>query len=203
MKYVLAIDQGTTSSRAILFNDKLDAAFASQEEFSQHFPKPGWVEHNPDDIWNSVLSVCNNVIRQAGITGNDILSIGISNQRETTLIWNKRTGEPVQNAIVWQDRRTSDMCNQLRTDCHQEKITKITGLLLDPYFSGTKVKWLLERYEEIRTACEKGDYVFGTVDTFLIWKLTEGRKHVTDATNASRTMLYDINANCWSEEICN
>ena len=202
MKYVLAIDQGTTSSRAILFNDKLDVAFVSQEEFAQHFPKPGWVEHNPDDIWKSVLLVCNNVIRKAEITGKDILSIGISNQRETTLIWNKKTGKPVQNAIVWQDRRTSDMCNQLKADYHQEMITKTTGLLLDPYFSGTKVKWLLENNEEIRTACENGDYLFGTVDTFLIWKLTGGRKHLTDATNAARTMLYDIDGNCWSKEIC-
>ena len=202
MKYVLAIDQGTTSSRAILFNDKLDVAFVAHEEFAQHFPKPGWVEHNPDDIWKSVLSVCNKVIRKAGITGKDILSIGISNQRETTLIWNKKTGKPVQNAIVWQDRRTSDICNQLKADQHQEMITKTTGLLLDPYFSGTKVKWLLENNEEIRTGCENGDYLFGTVDTFLIWKLTGGRKHLTDATNAARTMLYDIDGNCWSKEIC-
>ena len=202
MKYILAIDQGTTSSRAILFDDKLNMAFVAQEEFTQHFPKPGWVEHNPDDIWNSVLSVCNNVIRQAGITGNDILSIGISNQRETTLIWNKKTGKPLQNAIVWQDRRTSDMCNQLRTDGHQEMITKITGLLLDPYFSGTKVKWLLENNSEIKIDCENCDYLFGTIDTFLIWKLTGGKKHLTDATNAARTMLYDIDRNCWSKEIC-
>ena len=153
MKYILAIDQGTTSSRAILFDDKLDMAFVAQEEFTQHFPKPGWVEHNPDDIWDSVLSVCNNVIRQAGISGNDILSIGISNQRETTLIWNKKTGKPLQNAIVWLDRRTSDMCNQLRTDGHQEMITKINGLLLDTYFSGTKVKWLIENNAEIKIDC--------------------------------------------------
>ncbi len=203
MKYVLAIDQGTTSSRAILFDSNLTAAFISQREFKQHFPKPGWVEHDPDEIWRSVLLVCKSVIKKAGITGNEISSIGISNQRETTLIWNRKTGKPLYNAIVWQDRRTSDICNRLKADNHEKMITTITGLLLDPYFSGTKVKWLLERFEEIRTACEKGDYVFGTVDTFLIWKLTEGRKHVTDATNASRTMLYDINANCWSEEICN
>ena len=134
MKYILAIDQGTTSSRAILFDDKLDMAFVAQEEFTQHFPKPGWVEHNPDDIWDSVLSVCNNVIRQAGISGNDILSIGISNQRETTLIWNKKTGKPLQNAIVWQDRRTSDMCNQLKVDSHQEMITKTTPKDVKPFF---------------------------------------------------------------------
>ncbi len=202
MKYILAIDQGTTSSRAILFNDNLDVAFVDQEEFTQCFPKSGWVEHNPDDIWNSVLSVCNNVIRKAEITGNDILSIGISNQRETTLIWNKKTGKPLQNAIVWQDRRTSDICNQLKADGYQEMITKTTGLLLDPYFSATKVKWLIDNNEEIRIACESGDYLFGTVDTFLIWKLTEGKKHLTDATNAARTMLYDIDKNCWSKEIC-
>ena len=202
MKYVLAIDQGTTSSRAVLFDKNLEVAFISQEEFPQHFPKPGWVEHNPDDIWNSVISVCKNVIEQAGITGKDILSIGISNQRETTLIWNKRTSKPIHNAIVWQDRRTSDICNEFKADYREETITKKTGLLLDPYFSGTKVKWLLDQNDTIRTACENGDYLFGTVDSFLIWKLTGGQVHVTDATNASRTMLFDIDENCWSKEIC-
>ena len=202
MKYVLAIDQGTTSSRAVLFDKNLEVAFISQEEFPQHFPKPGWVEHNPDDIWNSVISVCKSVIKQAGITGKDILSIGISNQRETTLIWDKRTGKPIHNAIVWQDRRTSDICNELKADYREEMITKKTGLLLDPYFSGTKVKWLLDQNDTIRTACENGDYLFGTVDSFLIWKLTGGQVHVTDATNASRTMLFDIDENCWSKEIC-
>ena len=202
MKYILAIDQGTTSSRAILFNDKLDAAFVSQVEFTQYFPKPGWVEHNPDEIWNSVLLVCNNVIEKAGISGKDILSIGISNQRETSLIWCKKTGKPLQNAIVWQDRRTSNICKQLKANYYQKLITNITGLLLDPYFSGTKLKWLLDNNEEIRTSCENGDYLFGTIDTFLIWKLTGGKRHLTDATNAARTMLFDIDKNCWSQEIC-
>ena len=200
---MLSIDQGTTSSRAILFDKNLEAKFVSQKEFTQHFPKPGWVEHKPDEIWDSVLSVCNSVINKAGITGKDISSIGISNQRETTVIWNKKTGKPLYNAIVWQDRRTSGICNDLKADHQEELITKITGLLLDPYFSATKVKWLLDQNEDVRPACENGDYLFGTIDTFLIWNLTEGKRHVTDATNASRTMLYDIGADCWSEEICN
>ena len=202
MKYVLAIDQGTTSSRAVLFDENLQVAFMSQEEFPQHFPKPGWVEHNPEDIWNSVISVCKDVIRKAAITGKNILSIGISNQRETTLIWDKKTGKPIYNAIVWQDRRTSDICNKLKAGNHEAMVTKTTGLLLDPYFSATKVKWLLDQNEGIRTACKNGDYLFGTVDTFLVWKLTGGKAHVTDATNASRTMFFDIDKNCWSKEIC-
>ena len=202
MKYVLAIDQGTTSSRAILFNRAMEPEFISQQEFPQYFPKPGWVEHDPEEIWNSVLLVCKSVISKAGISGKDIVSIGISNQRETALIWNKHTGKPLQNAIVWQDRRTSSICNKLKDANHEEMITKTTGLLLDPYFSGTKVKWLLEQNEEIRSNCETGNYLFGTVDTFLIWRLTGGEKHVTDATNASRTMLFNIDADCWSEEMC-
>ncbi len=202
MKYVLAIDQGTTSSRAILFDKRLNPKYISQKEFPQYFPKPGWVEHDPEEIWNSVLSVCKSVISKAGIQGNDIVSIGISNQRETTLIWNKQTGKLLQNAIVWQDRRTSGICNELRDANCEELITKTTGLLLDPYFSGTKVKWLLDQNEEIRNECENGNYLFGTIDTFLIWKLTNGKRHVTDATNASRTMLFDIDSDCWSEEIC-
>jgi glycerol kinase len=202
MKYVLAIDQGTTSSRAVLFNKSMEAAFISQKEFPQHFPKSGWVEHDPNDIWNSVLSVCKDVMKKAGITGRNVVSIGITNQRETTLIWNKKTGDAIHNAIVWQDRRTSDICAALKENNHEEMITETTGLLLDPYFSATKVKWLLDQNEEIRIACQNGDYLFGTVDTFLIWKLTDGQLHLTDATNASRTMLYDIDKNCWSEEIC-
>ena len=203
MKYVLAIDQGTTSSRAILFNQSMELAFISQKEFPQYFPQSGWVEHDADDIWNSVLFVCKDVMKKAGITGRNVVSIGITNQRETTLIWNKKTGEVIHNAIVWQDRRTSDICKELRKNNHEEMITKITGLLLDPYFSATKVKWLLDQNEGIRVACQNGDYLFGTVDTFLIWRLTDGQMHLTDATNASRTMLYDIDKGCWSEEICN
>ncbi len=202
MSYVLAIDQGTTSSRAVLFDKTLEPKFMSQEEFPQHFPQPGWVEHNPDDIWNSVLSVCTSVISKAKITGRDIVSIGITNQRETTLIWNKRTGKPLQNAIVWQDRRTSNICDEFKAANYEKMITKTTGLLLDPYFSATKIKWLLDQNEEIREECEKGEYLFGTVDTFLIWKLTKGKRHVTDATNASRTMLFNLETDCWSEEIC-
>ena len=172
MKYVLAIDQGTTSSRAILFNQSMELAFISQKEFPQYFPQSGWVEHDADDIWNSVLFVCKDVMKKAGITGRNVVSIGITNQRETTLIWDKKTGEVIHNAIVWQDRRTSDICKELRKNNHEEMITKITGLLLDPYFSATKVKWLLDQNEGIRVACQNGDYLFGTVDTFLIWRLT-------------------------------
>ena len=202
MKYVLAIDQGTTSSRAILFDKNLQVKFLSQKEFTQYFPKSGWVEHDPLEIWSSVLFVCNDVIKKAGITGNDIVSIGISNQRETTIIWNKKTGKPLYNAIVWQDRRTLSICDELKANNYEKIITKTTGLLVDPYFSGTKIKWILDRNQEIREACENGEYLFGTIDTFLIWNFTEGKSHVTDATNASRTMLYDIGADCWSEEIC-
>ena len=202
MKYVLAIDQGTTSTRAILFNESMELAFISKKEFPQYFPQSGWVEHVPNDIWNSVLFVCKDVMKKAGITGRDVVSIGITNQRETTLIWNKETGKEIHNAIVWQDRRTSDICKVLKANNHEEMITKTTGLLLDPYFSATKVKWLLDQNEEIRVACENGDYLFGTIDTFLIWKLTGGQMHLTDATNASRTMLYDINKGRWSKEIC-
>ena len=202
MNYVLAIDQGTTSSRAILFTKNMDAAFVSQKEFPQYFPKSGWVEHDPNDIWESVMFVCQDVMSKAGITGAQIVSIGITNQRETTLIWSKKTGKPIHNAIVWQDRRTSDMCKSLRENGHERLITETTGLLLDPYFSATKIKWLLDQNNSIRSKCERGEYLFGTVDTFLIWKLTGHKAHLTDATNASRTMLYDIEKDCWSKNIC-
>ena len=202
MNYVLAIDQGTTSSRAILFTKNMDAAFVSQKEFPQYFPKSGWVEHDPNDIWESVMFVCQDVMSKAGITGAQIVSIGITNQRETTLIWSKKTGKPIHNAIVWQDRRTSDMCKSLRENGHERLITETTGLLLDPYFSATKIKWLLDKNNSIRSKCERGEYLFGTVDTFLMWKLTGHKAHLTDATNASRTMLYDIEKDCWSKNIC-
>ena len=154
MKYVLAIDQGTTSSRAILFDKNLQVKFLSQKEFTQYFPKSGWVEHDPFEIWSSVLFVCNDVIKKAGITGNDIVSIGISNQRETTIIWNKKTGKPLYNAIVWQDRRTLSICDELKANNYEKIITKTTGLLVDPYFSGTKIKWILDRNQEISFCCD-------------------------------------------------
>ena len=202
MKFVLSIDQGTTSSRAILFNKDLEPAFTAQKEFQQIFPNSGWVEHDPEEIWKSVVFVCKEVMRKANIDASQIVSIGITNQRETTLIWEKNSGKPIHNAIVWQDRRTRKICENLRRDNCEKMISEKTGLLLDPYFSATKVKWLIDRFRDRYPKFHKGDYLFGTVDTFLIWRLTNGKVHATDATNASRTMLYDIEKDCWSNDIC-
>ncbi|MBT5074465.1 MAG: glycerol kinase GlpK [Kordiimonadaceae bacterium] len=200
MKYVLGLDQGTTSSRAILFDDKMHPAFIAQQEFEQIFPASGWVEHNPDDIWTTTLCTAKEVLDKAGISTSDIVSIGITNQRETTIIWDKNTGEPIYNAIVWQDRRTADICESLKDRNLEPEINLKTGLLLDPYFSGTKIKWLLDNIAGARENVDK--LLFGTVDSFLIWKLTGGRSHLTDATNASRTMLYNIDKGCWDADIC-
>ncbi|QFT61131.1 Glycerol kinase (plasmid) [Sulfitobacter sp. THAF37] len=202
MKYVLSIDQGTTSSRAILFDEGLNLHATAQEEFPQIFPQSGWVEHDPRDLWASTAGTCRQVIERAGIDAKDIVSIGITNQRETTVVWNRRTGEPVHNAIVWQDRRTGDFCRTLREAGHAEMFADRTGLLLDPYFSATKLKWILDNAEGARDAAARGELLFGTVDTYLIWKLTGGAAHVTDATNAARTMLYDIRKGRWSQTIC-
>jgi glycerol kinase len=199
--YVLAIDQGTTSSRAILFDGKLVNAGMSQQEFTQHFPNSGWVEHDPEDIWRTTLETCRDAMEQAGAKAADIAAIGITNQRETTLVWDRRTGEPVHRAIVWQDRRTAPLCEKLRNGGHEADVTARTGLLLDPYFSGTKVAWILDNVEGARAAAEEGHLAFGTVDCFLIWKLTGGRVHRTDATNASRTLLYNIHENSWDETL--
>ncbi|EPX75936.1 glycerol kinase GlpK [Salipiger mucosus] len=202
MRYILAIDQGTTSSRAILFDDRMTVAASAQEEFEQHFPDSGWVEHDCGDLWSSTAATCRAAMEKAGIHGSDIAGIGITNQRETTLIWDRETGKPIHNAIVWQDRRTSEMCQELREAGHEEAVTAKTGLLLDPYFSATKVKWLLDNVEGARERAERGELAFGTVDTWLIWKLTDGKRHVTDATNAARTMLYDIREGRWSSTMC-
>ncbi|WP_116134540.1 glycerol kinase GlpK [Tropicimonas sp. IMCC34043] len=202
MTHVLAIDQGTTSSRAILFDKDLNVTATAQEEFAQHFPASGWVEHDPAEIWSTTARTCRDVIARAGIEPREIVAIGITNQRETTLVWNRKTGEPIHNAIVWQDRRTADTCRDLRAAGHEPMVTLRTGLLLDPYFSATKLKWLLDHVEGARAAAEAGDLLFGTVDSFLIWKLTGGRVHATDATNAARTMLYDIRKGRWSTTIC-
>ncbi len=202
MTHILAIDQGTTSSRAILFDADMRVRAVAQEEFTQHFPASGWVEHDPADIWASTAGTCRAAIERAGIRPEDIAAIGITNQRETTVVWDRKTGKPVHNAIVWQDRRTSQMCQGLREAGHEAMVTEQTGLLLDPYFSGTKLAWVLENVDGARTAAEQGDLLFGTVDCFLIWKLTGGAVHATDATNAARTLLYDIKRGCWSEEIC-
>ena len=192
MTYILAIDQGTTSSRAIIFDAAMRVTATVQEEFTQHFPKSGWVEHDVSDIWSSTASTCRGAIEKAGITVSDIAAIGITNQRETTLVWNRETGQPIHNAIVWQDRRTSDMCAALKAEGFEAEVTEKTGLLLDPYFSGTKLKWLLDNVEGARADAKAGKLMFGTVDSYLIWKLSGGVSHVTDATNAARTMLYNI-----------
>lgn len=198
-KYILAIDQGTTSSRAIVFNEDRTIAGVGQKEFTQHFPRDGWVEHDPEEIWDSVVWAVNKAIKDAGIDAKDIAAIGITNQRETTLIWDRKTGKAIHNAIVWQDRRTAAHCAKLKKAGHETMVTKRTGLLLDPYFSGTKVKWLLENVKGARKRAEKGELAFGTVDSFLIWRLTGGKSHVTDATNAGRTLLFDIARNQWDK----
>ena len=200
MTHILAIDQGTTSTRAIVFDASMTAVASAQEEFPQHFPNSGWVEHDPSDLWATTAATCRAAIEKSG--GAVIAAIGITNQRETTLVWDRKTGKPVHNAIVWQDRRTSSMCQALKVDGFEEVVTDRTGLLLDPYFSGTKLSWILDNVEGARARAEAGELVFGTVDTWLVWNLTGGAAHVTDATNAARTMLYDIRKGRWSQTIC-
>ena len=202
MTFILAIDQGTTSTRAILFDENMRAHKTAQQEFPQHFPQSGWVEHDPADLWNTTVATCRQVVADAGIDASDIAAIGITNQRETTVVWNKLTGEPVYNAIVWQDRRTDSMCKALKSRGLEGLISKRTGLLLDPYFSGTKLAWILQNDPKAMMAAAKGELLFGTVDSFLIWKLTGGAVHATDATNASRTMLYNIDKGEWDLGIC-
>jgi len=200
-KYVLAIDQGTTSSRAILFDEAFRIASVAQREFAQHYPRSGWVEHDPEDIWQTTLTTCRESIECVNAKPGDIAAIGITNQRETTLVWDRETGRPIHRAIVWQDRRTADICTSLKKAGHEPAIREKTGLLLDPYFSGTKIAWLLDHAEGARAKAEQGRLAFGTIDTFLLWRLTGGRVHATDATNASRTLLYDINKGRWSDAL--
>ena len=202
MTHILAIDQGTTSSRAIVFDAAMTVIATAQEEFAQHFPNSGWVEHDPSDLWSTTAGTCRAAIEKAGLGPEDIAAIGITNQRETTVVWDRTSGQPIYNAIVWQDRRTSDYCRQLREAGHAEMITARTGLLVDPYFSGTKLKWILDHVSGARDRARRGELLFGTVDSFLIWKLTGGASHLTDATNAARTMLYDIHKGRWSRSIC-
>ncbi|MEX5727769.1 glycerol kinase [Rhodovulum iodosum] len=202
MTYILAIDQGTTSSRAILFDRTMKIAAVAQEEFTQHYPASGWVEHDAADLWSTTAGTCREAIERAGIAPADIAAVGITNQRETTVVWDRKTGQPIHNAIVWQDRRTSNLCTELKAAGHEPMVTETTGLLLDPYFSGTKLRWLLDNVEGARARAEAGELAFGTVDTWLIWRLTGGKLHVTDATNAARTMLYDIRKGEWSTNIC-
>ena len=199
--FVLAIDQGTTSTRAMLFRADTSVAAIAQQEFPQHFPADGEVEHEPEDLWTTTLETCRGAMRQAGARAKDIVAIGITNQRETTLLWDRATGRPVHRAIVWQDRRTADLCAQLRSAGHEAIFAAKTGLLLDPYFSGTKLAWLLGRTPDIAESAARGELAFGTVDTYLLWRLTGGKVHATDATNASRTLLFDIHRGCWDDEL--
>lgn len=202
MTHILAIDQGTTSSRAILFDGGLKVAATAQQEFTQHFPASGWVEHDPMDLWTTTAGTCRAVMEKAGLRADDIAAIGITNQRETTVVWDRKTGQPIHNAIVWQDRRTADLCRQLKADGHEDRVSEITGLLLDPYFSGTKLKWILDNVDGARARAEAGELAFGTVDSWLVWNLTGGAVHATDATNAARTLLYDIKRGVWSDHMC-
>lgn len=200
-KYILSLDQGTTSSRAILFNEKGEIVHSSQKEFTQHFPKPGWVEHNANEIWGSILAVIAGVLSESGVKPEQIAGIGITNQRETAVVWDKETGTPVYNAIVWQSRQTSGICDELKEKGLNDLFRDKTGLLIDAYFSGTKVKWILDNVEGARQKADEGKLLFGTIDTWLIWKLSGGKAHVTDYSNASRTLMYNIHELKWDEEL--
>src|SRR3569623_1028452 len=201
MSFVLAIDQGTTSSRAIVFRGDISIAAKAQAEFPQHFPASGWGEHEPEDIWTSTIMVCRDAIAQAGITAKDIAAIGITNQRETTVVWDRATGQAVHRAVVWQDRRTADICARLKSAGHEPAISAKTGLIIDPYFSGTKVAWILDHVPGARERAMRGELLFGTVDCYLLWRLTGGKVHATDATNASRTLLFNIHTGQWDDEL--
>lgn len=201
MNYILSLDQGTTSSRAILFDRHGTIKAMAQKEFEQIFPQPGWVEHDPNEIWSSQTSVAAEVVTKADIRPNQIAAIGITNQRETTIVWDRKTGKPIYNAIVWQDRRTAPITEELKDKNLEETFRSKTGLVLDPYFSGTKIKWLLDNVDGARQKAERGDLLFGTVDSWLIWKMTAGQNHVTDATNASRTLLYNIHEHKWDKDL--
>jgi glycerol kinase len=199
--YILSLDQGTTSSRAIIFDEKIGVIASAQKEFKQHFPQDGWVEHNPNDIWSSTLESAQQAISKAKIEESLVSGIGITNQRETTIVWDRKTGDPIYNAIVWQDRRTSNFCKSLREKGLEEKIRSRTGLVIDPYFSASKIHWILNNVQGAKQRAETGDLAFGTVDTFLLWKLTAGKSHLTDVTNASRTQLYNIHDQCWDKDL--
>lgn len=201
MPNILAIDQGTTSTRALIFDGDMKIVASAQQEFEQHFPKSGWVEHQPEDIWQTTLTTCREAIAKAGIEASQVNAIGITNQRETTVVWDRTTGKPIHRAIVWQDRRTADTCNRLKVEGHEPLFTDKTGLLLDPYFSGTKIAWLLDNIPGAREAATSGQLAFGTIDTYLLWCLTGGKVHATDATNASRTLLYNIKTGAWDDDL--
>jgi len=201
MSSVLAIDQGTTSSRAIVFRSDISIAAVAQQEFPQHFPASGWVEHEPEDIWTSTIATCRDALAKAGLSAKDIAAIGITNQRETTVVWDRATGQAIHRAIVWQDRRTSEICAKLKSEGHEPTISRKTGLIIDPYFSGTKVAWILDHVPGARERAERGELLFGTVDCYLLWRLTGGKSHATDATNASRTLLFNIHTGQWDDEL--
>ncbi|ETI67237.1 glycerol kinase GlpK [Neobacillus vireti] len=200
-KYILSLDQGTTSSRAILFNKKGEIVHVAQQEFKQYFPKPGWVEHNANEIWGSILAVIASCLAEANVKPEQVAGIGITNQRETAVVWDKGTGQPVYHAIVWQSRQTAEICEELKVQGHDQLFRDKTGLLIDAYFSGTKVKWILDNVEGAREKADRGELLFGTIDTWLIWKLSGGRAHVTDFSNASRTLMYNIHDLKWDEEL--
>lgn len=202
MAYILALDQGTTSSRAIIFDAEGTIVGVAQEEITQIYPHPGWVEHDPVEIWQSQIGVARQVLQDCGLTSRDIAGIGITNQRETTVVWDRATGQPIHNAIVWQDRRTVDYCESLRADGHEPAFQERTGLLLDPYFSGTKIRWILNHVDGARKRAARGDLAFGTVDAWLIWNLTNQGRHCTDPSNASRTLLYNLSTGTWDEDLC-
>lgn len=199
--YIMAIDQGTTSSRAVLFNHKGEIVGTGQQEFEQFFPKPGWVEHDANEIWTSVLACMAGALRTADIEANQVAGIGITNQRETAVVWDRNTGKPIYKAIVWQSRQTADICGELKAQGHEELFRKKTGLLIDAYFSGTKVKWILDNVEGAREKAENGDLMFGTIDTWLVYKLSGGAAHITDYSNASRTLMYNIYDLEWDQEL--
>lgn len=199
--FILSLDQGTTSSRAIIFNKNGNVVSIAQKEFQQHYPSPGWVEHDPLEIWSTQLGVATEAVSKAGLSPSQIAGIGISNQRETTIVWDRNTGKPIFNAIVWQDRRTAAYCDQLKKDGYEDRIRQKTGLLIDSYFSATKIRWILDNVEGAKDKAERGELAFGTVDSWLIWKLTNGEKHITDVSNASRTMIYNIHDLSWDQEL--
>lgn len=200
-QYILSIDQGTTSSRAILFNKAGNIVETGQKEFEQFFPKPGWVEHDANEIWTSVLACIADVLRKADVEPSQIAGIGITNQRETAVVWDRNTGKPIYHAVVWQSRQTEDICKELRAAGHNDLFRSKTGLLLDPYFSGTKVKWILDNVDGAREKAENGDLMFGTIDTWLVYKLSGGKTHITDYSNASRTLMYNIYDLQWDDEL--
>jgi glycerol kinase len=200
-EFILALDQGTTSSRAILFDRNGLPVASAQKEFTQYYPKPGWVEHDPEEIWSTQAGVALEAITKAGHESSDIAAIGITNQRETTVVWNRKTGKPVYNAIVWQDRRTADYCDRLKREGKSSEILKKTGLIIDAYFSATKIRWILDNVREARKLAEDGQLAFGTIDSWLVWNLSKGKLHITDVSNASRTMLFNIHTLNWDEEL--